>query len=81
MTKKLTIHPGATVRGIGGLGALGGQGAHGGNGDGGQPNGGKGGNAHAAGEWYDDGPTGYKGPQWALLIVAALAGIARTTTP
>jgi di/tripeptidase len=43
--------------------------------------GGRGGNAHAAGEWYDDGPTGYKGPQWALLIVAALAGIARTTTP
>ncbi len=43
--------------------------------------GGKGGNAHAAGEWYDDGPSGYKGPQWALLIVAALAGIARTTTP
>lgn len=43
--------------------------------------GGRGGNAHAAGEWYDDGPTGYKGPQWALLIVAALAGLARTTTP
>ena len=43
--------------------------------------GGKGGNAHAAGEWYDDGPTGYKGPQWALLIVASLAGLVRTTTP
>ena len=43
--------------------------------------GGKGGNAHAAGEWYDDGPTGYKGPQWALLIVASLAGLARMTTP
>ena len=43
--------------------------------------GGKGGNAHAAGEWYDDGPTGFKGPQWALLIVASLAGLARTTTP
>ena len=43
--------------------------------------GGKGGNAHAAGEWYDDAPTGYKGPQWALLIVASLAGLARTTTP
>ncbi len=43
--------------------------------------GGRGGNAHAAGEWYDDGTDGYKGPQWALLIVAALAGIARTTTP
>ena len=43
--------------------------------------GGKGGNAHAAGEWYDDGPNGYKGPQWALLIVASLAGLARMTTP
>jgi len=43
--------------------------------------GGKGGNAHAAGEWYDDGPTGYKGPQWGALIVASLAGLARTTTP
>jgi tripeptide aminopeptidase len=43
--------------------------------------GGRGGNAHAAGEWYDDGPTGYKGPQWALLIVTMLAGLPRTTTP
>lgn len=43
--------------------------------------GGRGGNAHAAGEWYDDGPTGYKGPQWALLIVTSLAGLARTVTP
>ena len=43
--------------------------------------GGRGGNAHAAGEWYDDGPTGYKGPQWALLIVASLAGLARNVTP
>ena len=43
--------------------------------------GGTGGNSHAAGEWYDDGPTGYKGPQWALLIVASLAGLARMTTP
>ena len=43
--------------------------------------GGSGGNSHAAGEWYDDGPTGYKGPQWALLIVAALAGLAGSTTP
>lgn len=43
--------------------------------------GGRGGNAHAAGEWYEDGPTGYKGPQWALLIVASLAGIVGTTTP
>jgi acetylornithine deacetylase/succinyl-diaminopimelate desuccinylase-like protein len=30
--------------------------------------------AHSLGEWYDDGPNGYLGPQWALLIVAALAG-------
>jgi tripeptide aminopeptidase len=31
--------------------------------------------AHSLGEWYSDGPTGYLGPQWAALIVAALAGI------
>jgi tripeptide aminopeptidase len=31
--------------------------------------------AHSLGEWYDDGPTGYLGPQWAALIVAALAGV------
>ena len=43
--------------------------------------GGRGGNSHAAGEWYEDGPAGYKGPQWALLIVATLAGLARTATP
>ena len=43
--------------------------------------GGRGGNSHAAGEWYEDGPTGYKGPQWALLIVASLTGIVGTTTP
>ncbi len=43
--------------------------------------GGRGGNAHAAGEWYDDGRDGYKGPQWALLIVASLAGLAGATTP
>lgn len=30
--------------------------------------------AHSLGEWYDDGPNGYLGPQWAALIVAALAG-------
>jgi acetylornithine deacetylase/succinyl-diaminopimelate desuccinylase-like protein len=30
--------------------------------------------AHSLGEWYEDGPNGYLGPQWALLIVAALAG-------
>jgi acetylornithine deacetylase/succinyl-diaminopimelate desuccinylase-like protein len=31
--------------------------------------------AHSLGEWYDDGPNGYLGPQWAVLIVAALAGV------
>jgi tripeptide aminopeptidase len=31
--------------------------------------------AHSLGEWYDDGPNGYVGPQWAALIVAALAGV------
>jgi acetylornithine deacetylase/succinyl-diaminopimelate desuccinylase-like protein len=43
--------------------------------------GGKGGDAHALTEWYQDGPDGYKGPQWALLIVTALAGVPRTVTP
>ncbi len=43
--------------------------------------GGRGGNSHAAGEWYDDGLVGYKGPQWALLIVATLAGLSRNVTP
>lgn len=31
--------------------------------------------AHSLGEWYDDGAEGYKGPQWAALLVATLAGI------
>jgi tripeptide aminopeptidase len=31
--------------------------------------------AHSLGEWYSDGPTGYLGPQWAALLIAALAGI------
>lgn len=39
--------------------------------------GGDGGGAHALGEWYDDGKDGWKGPQWALLIVLSLAGVAR----
>jgi acetylornithine deacetylase/succinyl-diaminopimelate desuccinylase-like protein len=43
--------------------------------------GGKGGDAHAITEWYQDGPDGYKGPQWALLIVASLAGMPRSVTP
>jgi acetylornithine deacetylase/succinyl-diaminopimelate desuccinylase-like protein len=29
--------------------------------------------AHSLGEWYDDGTTGFLGPQWALLILMALA--------
>lgn len=37
--------------------------------------GGAGGNAHSLGEWYADGPNGYVGPQWAALLVAALAGV------
>jgi len=43
--------------------------------------GGRGGDAHAMSEWYEDGPDGYKGPQWALLLLAALAGMGRTVTP
>ena len=31
--------------------------------------------AHSLGEWYDDGPNGYLGPQWAALLVASLAGV------
>jgi len=37
--------------------------------------GGDGSGAHSHDEWYEDGPAGYRGPQWALRIVAALAGI------
>ena len=37
--------------------------------------GGRGGDAHALTEWYDDGPNGWLGPQWALLVVAALSGV------
>jgi len=37
--------------------------------------GGRGDGAHSIGEWYDDGPDGFKGPQWALLIVAALVRV------
>jgi acetylornithine deacetylase/succinyl-diaminopimelate desuccinylase-like protein len=37
--------------------------------------GGSGSGAHSLGETYDDGPNGYLGPQWAALIVAALAGV------
>ena len=38
--------------------------------------GGNGEGAHSLGEWYADGPNGYLGPQWAALLVAALAGVA-----
>lgn len=37
--------------------------------------GGSGGGAHSLHEWYEDGPTGWLGPQWAALIVARLAGL------
>jgi acetylornithine deacetylase/succinyl-diaminopimelate desuccinylase-like protein len=37
--------------------------------------GGRGGASHAPEEWYEDTPDSYKGPQWAALIVAALAGV------
>lgn len=37
--------------------------------------GGRGGSSHAPEEWYEETPDSYKGPQWAALIVAALAGV------
>ncbi len=37
--------------------------------------GGSGRGAHSLDEWYDDGEDGYLGPQWATLIVTALAGV------
>lgn len=37
--------------------------------------GGQGRGAHSLEEVYRDGPEGWKGPQWALLIVSALAGV------
>jgi tripeptide aminopeptidase len=36
--------------------------------------GGRGAGAHSLDEWYDDGPRGWLGPQWAALIVTRLAG-------
>jgi len=39
--------------------------------------GGEGSGAHSVSEWYEDGPNGYVGPQWALRLVAALAGVAK----
>src|SRR5439155_5819095 len=32
-------------------------------------------NSHALSESYDDGPSGWLGPQWAALIVAVIAGV------
>jgi tripeptide aminopeptidase len=43
--------------------------------------GGKGSGAHSLTETFEDTPDGYKGPQWALLIVAALAGMRTSVTP
>jgi acetylornithine deacetylase/succinyl-diaminopimelate desuccinylase-like protein len=43
--------------------------------------GGNGSGAHSLDEKFEDTPDGYKGPQWALLIVAALAGTRATVTP
>ena len=37
--------------------------------------GGRGEGAHSLGEWYEDGPNGWLGPQWAALIVARLSGM------
>jgi acetylornithine deacetylase/succinyl-diaminopimelate desuccinylase-like protein len=37
--------------------------------------GGRGDGSHSLAEWYDDGAEGYKGPQWALLLVTALSGL------
>ena len=37
--------------------------------------GGRGQGAHSLNEWYEDGPTGWLGPQWAALIVSTLAGV------
>ena len=41
--------------------------------------GGNGSGAHSLSEWYEDGPNGWLGPQWAALIVARLAGVAGLT--
>jgi hypothetical protein len=35
--------------------------------------GGSGGGSHSLDEWYDDGPRGWLGPQWAALLVWQLA--------
>ena len=41
--------------------------------------GGEGRGAHSITESYEDGKEGYKGPQWALLIVSALSGVGRVS--
>jgi hypothetical protein len=41
----------------------------------------KGAGAHSLAETFEETPDGYKGPQWALLIVAALAGTRASVTP
>jgi acetylornithine deacetylase/succinyl-diaminopimelate desuccinylase-like protein len=43
--------------------------------------GGTGSGAHSLDEKFEDTPDGYKGPQWALLIVASLAGTRAAVTP
>lgn len=37
--------------------------------------GGRGDGSHGLDEWYEDGPFGWKGPQWAALLVLTLAGV------
>lgn len=37
--------------------------------------GGRGSGAHSLSEYYDDGDRGWLGPQWALLVIASLAGV------
>ncbi|HEY0995740.1 MAG TPA: M20/M25/M40 family metallo-hydrolase [Gemmatimonadaceae bacterium] len=37
--------------------------------------GGRGAGSHSLDEWYEDGPDGWRGPQWAALIVTRLAGV------
>jgi tripeptide aminopeptidase len=39
--------------------------------------GGRASGAHSLHEWYEDGPNGWLGPQWAATIVAKLAGLVR----
>jgi tripeptide aminopeptidase len=37
--------------------------------------GGSAGGTHALDEWYDDGPDGWLGPQWAALLIALVVGV------